>query len=445
MPPPPMPMPSPSPFPGDASPHMAVSVSTSNLGGEVSSSLSAPISLSADADAVVDDDDDDLERVALLPANTAATEDRETASSAQTSSEASSSSPAFSLREFATRGEVCLFVATFIYALQGYVAKVLEQTVPAIEVVLVRSVFSGMITVATGIQVNRHENGWANKTASERFASVVGKRENCRLLLIRGIFGASAFNLAYAALPYLPLGDHTALFFLNPIFIALASWPVLGEKVTLADGASIVAAFTGTLLIVRPTVIFGGAPQSSSFWLGIWLQLGAALLAAAAMLTVRYIGKRETPLVVAVWFQGLSGLSSASLLLTPLGALLGQIPIVPNAKEAALLGVVSCTSYAAQILLNRGYQVLPPARASGIAYLQCLWSAMLGAVALGEAVTWPSMLGAVLICGGGLAAALYKKKENKAVRGGGVSKEGDRSTAAMRETELVPTSERAGK
>ena len=70
---------------------------------------------------------------------------------------------------------------------------------------------------------------------------------------------------------------------------------------------------------------------------------------------------------------------------------------------------------------------------------------MLGAVALGEAVTWPSVLGAVLICGGGLAAALYKKKENKAVGGGGVSKEGNRSTAAMRETELVPTSERAGK
>ena len=308
-------------------------------------------------------------------------------------------------------GEAAMFVATFIYALQGYVAKVVERNVPAIQVVFVRSILSGTLTVLTGLHSNRV--AWGAAAPRERLAMLVGKPEHARLLLLRGLCGAIAFNITYAALPYLPLADHTALFFLNPIFIALGSWPILGETVGAIDVLGVAMGFAGTLLDVRPSFIFGGE-TSPRFLKGVYLQLAAAVLAAGAMLCVRYIGKRESPLVIAAWFQGMSCLTSAVLLLPPWSTAMGQSPIVPSAHDAALLGLVSCTSYAAQILLNRGYQVLPPVKASGIAYLQVVWSALLGAVALGEALTFTSVMGALLICGGGFVSAVYRATRKKA-------------------------------
>ena len=72
------------------------------------------------------------------------------------------------------------------------------------------------------------------------------------------------------------------------------------------------ASVAGTLLDVRPSFIFGGE-TSPRFLKGVYLQLAAAVLAAGAMLCVRYIGKRESPLVIAAWFQGMSCLTSAAV------------------------------------------------------------------------------------------------------------------------------------
>jgi len=52
------------------------------------------------------------------------------------------------------------------------------------------------------------------------------------LLLIRGIFGASSYSISYKPLSLAPIGIVTSIFFVNPIFTAIASSFVLKERIS---------------------------------------------------------------------------------------------------------------------------------------------------------------------------------------------------------------------
>jgi drug/metabolite transporter (DMT)-like permease len=83
-----------------------------------------------------------------------------------------------------------------------------------------------------------------------------GQRKHRGLLITRGLTGSIAFSLAYTSLPYLDIGDSTAIFFLHPVFTALLSWPVLQEKVGLSDAPAVLLGILGTTLIVQPPSFF---------------------------------------------------------------------------------------------------------------------------------------------------------------------------------------------
>eukprot|EP00240_Pyramimonas_obovata_P015574 CAMPEP_0118949766 /NCGR_PEP_ID=MMETSP1169-20130426/50206_1 /TAXON_ID=36882 /ORGANISM="Pyramimonas obovata, Strain CCMP722" /LENGTH=277 /DNA_ID=CAMNT_0006896459 /DNA_START=34 /DNA_END=863 /DNA_ORIENTATION=+ len=209
-------------------------------------------------------------------------------------------------------GELCVLSATFIYALQSVVSKMVEKTIPSMEVVMVRSFFGGLITLAT-IILRTHNNVSKNvEGASWGWPIVLGQRKHRWLLLTRGLTGSIAFSLAYTALPYLHIGDSTAIFFLHPVFTALLSGPVLNEKSGLGDIPAVVLGILGTVLIVQPPSIFhflGMIPDAEAAghqadesteptvdvalrWTGSVMMLVSSLLCSCAMLTVRKIGKR---------------------------------------------------------------------------------------------------------------------------------------------------------
>lgn len=105
----------------------------------------------------------------------------------------------------------------------------------------------------------------------------------------------AANSLNYTALPYLEIGDHTAIFFLHPVVTTLFSYPVLGEAVGWKDAPTVIMGLLGMLLIVRPPAVFqplgeaapwlGVPPDEASGshttqgprWMGVVMQLGAPL------------------------------------------------------------------------------------------------------------------------------------------------------------------------
>lgn len=50
---------------------------------------------------------------------------------------------------------------------------------------------------------------------------------------------------------FLQVSEHVSIQFLNPIFLLLFSWPVLGEIPTKVEVAAVLLALLGTLMIVR--------------------------------------------------------------------------------------------------------------------------------------------------------------------------------------------------
>lgn len=351
-------------------------------------------------------------------------------------------------------GEAVMLLATFVLAFQNIVAKTVERRVPPLQVVFIRSVISGSVTLCTTYQRQRAHNrnvidrrrargvgggegaataaGASGLTTADSAASLqraeeddtlraftvetfAGDRSLWHLCAVRGVAGSIAFSLAYVSLTYLTVGDSVAIFFLNPIFSSLLAWPVLGEAVGAVEAAAILCGLVGTLLIVKPPALFGaivGRETTPPDPVGVVITLFSALFCSVAMITIRHIGKRVSPLNLATWFHGCSTLIGATSTLAgwPLA------PVMPNRFEWCLLVVISFTSFAGQLSLNYGYSHLPTLTASALYYLMVVWSALLGVAVMGEGMDTFGACGAAVISLGGLLPSVNKARLRRAER-----------------------------
>ena len=98
---------------------------------------------------------------------------------------------------------------------------------------------------------------------------------------------------AFYAFSVLPLPQTYALLFLTPIFITLLSIPVLGERVGIHRGGSVLVGFIGVLIVLQPT--------TSTLTLGHLLGIIAAIGAAVNSLITRKIGPKEKTAVMLLY------------------------------------------------------------------------------------------------------------------------------------------------
>lgn len=340
------------------------------------------------------------------------------------------------------KGTFAMFSATAIYSLQSVIAKMVERQVPSMEVVLVRSTLSGLITLGAIILQERGSQRRAGDEADPveipAYAKYVGTTQLWHLLSLRGILGSLAFSFSYTSLPYLEIGDQTAIFFLYPVIISLLAWPVLREAVDRWDACAIVVGLLGMLLIVRPPFLleFVGthestaqvAEQKGPRWLGVLLVFAGACCCAGAMLTIRVIGKRASAYVLAVWFHGTS---AATGLLAYLCSL--QAFVWPDRWDWLGLLLVAGTSFVGIFMLQTGYQLLPATVAAGYSYLQVAWGFALGVLILDEQLTAVSACGALLIAGSGLSKNFIRSKMRSAPE----SEDGGKHDVELHEVQIA--------
>jgi drug/metabolite transporter (DMT)-like permease len=205
----------------------------------------------------------------------------------------------------------------------------------------------------------------------------------------RTTFGTlSALGNFYAlASPRLPLGDATTLFSTSPIFVALMSRRLLGERVGRRLGLAVALAFVGVVVLVRPS--FGAAAPVAA------VATGAAGLHALAMIWLRKIGPGETTEAVVFHF------SSVALVVF----LAISIPVwrTPDGTGLLYLGATGLLGGAAQIAMTRAYALVPAARVTAIAYLGIVFTHVLAMPVFGDRPTAWQALGAALVVGAGLA------------------------------------------
>jgi drug/metabolite transporter (DMT)-like permease len=113
----------------------------------------------------------------------------------------------------------------------------------------------------------------------------------------RSLYGTTAAVCTFYALAssHIPLEDAVTLGATAPIFVALLSGPLLGERVGAAVGAAVLLGFTGIVAVVRPSL-------GAEIPVALIATLGAVFY-ALAMIWLRKIGPGETHEAVVLHFS----------------------------------------------------------------------------------------------------------------------------------------------
>jgi len=205
------------------------------------------------------------------------------------------------------------------------------------------------------------------------------------LQALRGGFHAGGLILWFVALPMISLAEMTAIGFSGPIFICLGAVLVLGERMSLARWAAVLAGFGGVLLIVRPWD--GGVGAVSA---GTLLLLAATPVLSAGFLVAKVLTRHDRPETIVLW-QHLW----VAVLMAPL-ALARWTP--PSAGQWALLVVTGFLGAGGHYCSARAFRVADISAVQSVRFLDLVWASLLGVAIFGTVPEgWTVAGGAVIL------------------------------------------------
>lgn len=275
-----------------------------------------------------------------------------------------------------------MFISALGFALMAACVKSVSQYgIPVLEIVAARAVVSGLISYADIKRKNI--SPWGN---------------NKPLLIARGIVGAVALFFVYYSVTSLPLAEATILQYLHPVFTALLALFVLKEVIQRSTITCIVLSLLGLLVMLAPN-LYGVSITYS------WLSIGAGILgafgSAVAYIIVKKLTKTEDSAVIVFYFPFVS-LPVAIMLL-------GSDFIVPSLPALGLLILVGIFTQVGQIGLTKALQCDDANKATAYAYVQVIFSLLIGWLVFNEVVLFTTLLGGALILMGAMINIFWKR------------------------------------
>jgi drug/metabolite transporter (DMT)-like permease len=213
------------------------------------------------------------------------------------------------------------------------------------------------------------------------------RTRHLRWHVLRALMFVAMTGINFWALQYLQLTVTSSIYFSVPLMIALASAPLLGEKLDAGRWLAILAGFAGVLVIVRP----GGA----EFHPAMLASVLNAMLYAAFMLMTRRLAAYESPETIQY--------------LPAVGAAIGLAPFALAAWQspegwlewtvACLLGVLGgCGHY----LLALAHRYAPASVIAPFLYQQVIYMALFGYLVFGDVPSPAVWIGAAIVIASGL-------------------------------------------
>ncbi len=202
-------------------------------------------------------------------------------------------------------------------------------------------------------------------------------------LFLRAAFGTVGILCNYYAIDHLVLSDASMLNKMSPFFTILFSWLLLKEKLRPAQGAAVLCAFLGSMLIVKPSLDFSDFSASfSGFCSGIAAGLAYAM--------VRILGtKGVNKTFIVLFFSGFSCLTTLPYLLLHFHPMTWvQLLTLIGAGVAAAGG---------QFTITAAYCYAPAKEISVYDYSQLIFATALGFFLFGEIPDLWSFIGYAVI------------------------------------------------
>lgn len=276
-----------------------------------------------------------------------------------------------------TKGIIYVITAAFGFSLMGVFVH-LSGDLPPFEKAFFRN-FVALIFVTAIMLKNK--------------MSFVPKKGSLPMLVGRAVFGTVGLVCNFYAIDRLVLADANMLNKLSPFFAIALSALILGEKPRAAQVLGVLAAFTGSLFIIKPS--FGGSFAAVIGALG-------GLGAGAAYTFVRALGKRgENSFLIIFFFSAFSCLVCVPFMIA------NHSPVSPKSLLCLIgAGGSACIG---QFGITKAYICAPAREISVYDYTQVLFAAVFGYIFFAQVPDVWSVLGYLMICGSGIAMFLYNK------------------------------------
>lgn len=203
---------------------------------------------------------------------------------------------------------------------------------------------------------------------------------------LRALLFATGTGLIVWSLSLLPISLVTVVLFSSPVFVALFSVPLLGERVDGRQWLAIGGGFVGVMLIVQPT---GGGFE----WVAL-LPVLAALVSAFRDAYTRRLSRTESSISMLFWSGAM--VMVAGLLTSPLG---WQRVDAAGAAWFLAAGFFNASAHFMVIEAMRlgRAAVVAPFRYSGL-----LWAMLVGFLVWGETPDASMLAGAAVVVASGI-------------------------------------------
>lgn len=292
--------------------------------------------------------------------------------------------PSWLGRRPALQGVAWMALASLLFASMNVLARVSSARVPWPQVAMTRALTGALL--AYGL----------SRARGSSLRITQSRRESW----MRTLFGTSALLATFYALSAreVPVGDVVTLSALSPMFIALLSPWLLGERVDRRVRVALPVAFLGVTAVVQPT--FHVAADVAA------IAMLAAMLSAMAMLWLRRIGPGESSEAIVFHFSSFATLVCGIIALPTLR--------LPDTRGAIALVATGVTGGLAQLALTRAYSLDRAARLAAIGYLGIVFTEILAAVFLDERPSLAQLMGSLLVIGAGvfLAASAWTERSS---------------------------------
>ena len=279
------------------------------------------------------------------------------------------------------KGIFCIIIAGFGFALMSLFVK-LSGDLPSIQKGFFRNIIAVFIS---SIPLIKH---W-------RVINIPRNNTGWLVLISRSVFGTIGLVLNFYAISHISLADSSIIQKLSPFIIIILSYIFFKEEMTRFQVFSIIIAFIGITLIIKPS-------GNNIISMGALAALLGALCAGIAYTCVRYLGTHNISGEFIIFFFS----SLSSLMLLPY-LILDYRTMTFYQLSMLLLAGISATI--GQYGVTFAYKFAAAKNISVFDYSQVLFSGIFGYIFFGEFPDFQSLIGYIIVISVGIVLVLRSK------------------------------------
>lgn len=270
-------------------------------------------------------------------------------------------------------GYTFTLLAIVIFSLQDAISKHLGSVYPPVFIAMLRFWAFGAFAMVLGA---RGPGGLKAAAATKRPF----------LQILRGAILAFQIVVTITAFTTVGLARSQAILASGPIFVALLSMPLLGERVGWRRWTAIGIGLLGVLIIVKP--------GDSAFDLSVLLPLLSALMFAIYVIATRLVSRADTA-STSFFYIGVAGAAAISFVGPFFWTDLAPI-------DWLWMALLCITGMSSHYFLIRAYDLLDAAAVQPLTYLQVVLAAIIGVSIFGETLNLNMVVGSAIVVGAGV-------------------------------------------